>query len=159
MSKIKILSVRIERVPDTFPDLSYLGKYDNQPTVAWAIDRKERGDMRHGQYRYFNPAMSGKETGNDASPEQDYQRSEAYNRGDWWVVGIIAKAEVRLTEHGPTQTLRSGGLWGVESDGGEAYLSEIGREQLSQLCDELEAIGLSDRAITRAFQRVELVTR
>ena len=86
--------------------------------------------------------------------QQDYERCEAYNRQVWCYLGIIAKAEVRSAQ-GIVQTLRSGGLWGVESDSGESYLEEVGQEQLTELRAELEGYGFSARAIDYAFRHVE----
>jgi hypothetical protein len=151
--KPKILRVWIEHRTDVDPDTSHLGEYSNTPTEI-AVDRKERGDMGRGEYRYFNPAMSGEETGNPDSPEQDYQRMEALQRGDWAYIGVIAKAEVQLTSD-LVQVLRSGGLWGVESDSGADYLKEVADEELCSLRTELEAVGFGRRAIAKAFANVQ----
>ena len=88
--------------------------------------------------------------------EQNYQRCEAYNRGDWHMIGIIAKAEI-VTLGDICQTIRSGGLWGVESDSGQAYLDEVAQEELAQLRAELGSLGLGKRAIDYAFKNVETV--
>ena len=95
---------------------------------------------------------------------QDARRMYHFGRGDWWFLGIIAKCELvvphpRRKLDFITQTLHSGGLWGIESDSGEKYLNEIGREQLSELADQLEALGLGGRAIERAFDKVETVNK
>ncbi len=115
--KATIRRVYVERMLDEYPDLSHLGEYGNSPTSECAIDREARGDAGRNECRWFNPTMTGEQTGNPDSPEQDYQRMEAYNRGDWHMVGIRAVAEV-VTASGTIQTLRSGGLWGIESDSG-----------------------------------------
>lgn len=154
MKKCRILGNRVERVVDDSPDLSWIGEYGNAAESPNAIDRKERGDMDRGEYRYFNPSMTGEETGNPDSPEEDYRRMESYNNGDWCMLGIIAKAEI-LTPSGTRQTIRSSGLWGVESDSGEDYLKDVGAEQLVELRAELESLGIGSRAISRAFQHVE----
>ena len=153
-SKPRILSVRIERAVDDSPDTSYLGEYSNTAETEWAIDRQERGDQGRNEHRYFNPTMSPEDTGNPDSPEQDYQRMESLNRGDWCCLGIIAKAEVVLTG-GVVQTLHSGGLWGTESDSGEDYLLSIEKEELANLRTELEAVGFGKRAIDYAFRSVK----
>ena len=56
--KNKIESVRIEKIPDTDPDTSYLGDYSNSPKNPYSIDRQERGDMGRNELRYFNPVAS-----------------------------------------------------------------------------------------------------
>lgn len=146
----RIESVKLVREVDTDPNLSFLGEYSNDAS-ANSIDRQERGDMGRHEYRYFTPAMTGAETGNPDSPEQDYNRCEAYNRGDWWMLGIYAIAEVIVG--GTIQRLRSGGLWGIESDSDQAYLDEVGHEQLAELADILNEFGFSKRAISAAMPK------
>src|SRR3990167_5461879 len=108
-SKYRIESVKIEHKLDESPDTSYLGEYGNKATSPAAIDRQERGDAGRGEYRWFNPAMTGEETGNPDSPEQDYKRMESLNNGQWHHTGIIAKARI-ISPAGVIQTIRSGGL-------------------------------------------------
>ncbi len=82
-------------------------------------------------------------------------RLHRLSRGDWSFIGIIAKAEV-ISAQGICQTLRSGGLWGIESDSGADSLKEVANEQLTELRAELEGFGFGARAIDRAFQNVEV---
>ena len=80
----------------------------------------------------------------------------------WCFIGVIAKCEVNVPDANGSwtiQTIHSGGLWGIESDSGEKYLNEVGQEQLSELSDQLEALGLGARAIERAFENVETVNK
>jgi len=110
------------------------------------------------EYNYFLPYAGGEEQGTDnyqSSGMQDYKRMEGLNDGDWYFMGIIAKAEI-ITENGTMQTIRSGGLWGVESDGG-SYLDEVAQEQLSELRNELTSLGFGKRAIDYAFKNIETV--
>jgi hypothetical protein len=146
--KKHIESVKLTREVDQNADLSYLGEYSNLDDGN-AIDRQERGDIGRGEYRYFNPAMTGEETGNPNSPEEDYARAEDYNRGGWCMTGVYAVAEVVIG--GTIQRIRSGGLWGVESDSDNEYFAEIGREQLSELAEQLAALGFSRKAINAAI--------
>jgi hypothetical protein len=85
--------------------------------------------------------------------EQDYQRCEAYNRGDWYCMGVIAKARVQLAGSDVVQTVRSSGLWGVESDSGD-YIDETHKAELDALRSELSALGCSDRQINAAYKNV-----
>ena len=147
----RIERVIVEHIPDDNTDLSHLGEYTNSPGYKnEAIDRKERGDMGKGEYRYFVPGMTGEETGNPDSPEQDYQRMENYNRGDWQMIGIRASAEIVVD--GVCQTITSGGLWGIESDSGADYFSEVGRDELGQLRGLLAELGFSTKAIAKAMK-------
>jgi len=98
--------------------------------------------------------MTGEESGNPESPEQDYKRMEALNRGDWCYLGLVAKAVI-VSANGIGQTLRSAGLWGIESDSSEDYFASVEKDELAALRSELESFGFSARAITRAFQSLE----
>lgn len=147
----EILSVKVVRETDCDPDLSYLGEYSRNPGKN-CIDREERGDSERGQFRYCNVTMSAEETGNPESVEQDYKRLEAYNRGVWEMVGVYAVAEVIVNE--VIQTIRSGGLWGIESDSWE-YFKEVEKEQLAELVAELEAVGFAEAEIVEAYRDME----
>lgn len=82
-------------------------------------------------------------------------------------IGICAEAEISVAADHPAagsypkqyrggyrlvQNITSGGLWGVESDSDASYLAEIEQEQLSELRQQLRAIGFSNRAISAAFK-------
>lgn len=138
-------SITIEWLDDESPDASYLGEYSNEATSPAAIDRKERGDMGRGEFRYFNPAMTGDETGNPDSPEQDYQRMESLNRGDWSFLGCRAVAEVSYPCGNGSRRLQrftSGGLWGIESDNDASYKAEVEQGQLDELKEHLAQFGI-----------------
>lgn len=177
--KTKLLKVWIEHAIDTDPDLSWLGDYGKNPKSEFSIDRKARGDMGSRQYQFFNPGSVEKfrpdaewlddyvtleakrmewHKAMEQNAEKDYQRMEAYNAQQWCMIGVIAKAEVQLQPNGPIQVLRSGGLWGVESDG-KSYLGEVAKEQLAELKTELLLLGCGERAIVRAFQQAETVNK
>lgn len=169
-NKNHIEGVRIETVADESPDLSYLGKYSNSAETEFAIDREERGDCGRGEYRFFNPGSveafnpaaswipadaadkrAHWEAAMRSNAEADYKRAEAGNAGDWHMVGVIAKAVVRSAS-GVSQTLRSGGLWGIESDSGAEYIESVKADELADLRRELESFGFSTRAINYAFK-------
>lgn len=136
-------------------------------------DCGERGDMSRGEYRYFNPSFNYVDKHGHALPEntpeevrkyvrQDYERMESLNRGNWCFIGIRAEAEVMPNVqgtgdkwHGVVQRVTSGGLWGIETDSGKSYFSEVEQEELSNLKDELKAYGFSTRAISKAFENVQ----
>ena len=71
---------------------------------------------------------------------QDYLRLESLDHGDWCYIGIIAKAEVQTNRNSTTQTITSGGLWGIESDSGD-YINQVKADELYGLAIELKAIG------------------
>jgi len=70
-------------------------------------------------------------------------------------IGIISKAELRNPETSVTQVIRSGGLWGIESDSDKEYLAEVENEQLAELRAELLALGIGPRAIAHAVKSVQ----
>ncbi len=171
--------MRIERKVDESPDLSWLGHYHSaldERSNEFTIDREARGNRERGTFRYFTPGTvepfdtkaswipailtSVKERHEYwhramlENADKDYGRMETFNRDQWCMLGIIAKAEV-ISTAGITQVLRSGGLWGVESDSSAEYLAEVESEQLTELRAELESFGFSKRMIDHAFARVE----
>jgi hypothetical protein len=84
-------------------------------------------------------------------------RLERLGQGDWHFIGIIATAEI-VSAHGVTQTIRSGGLWGIESDSDKNYLWTEEQTQLRELKQELQALGFGPRVINRALRNRETVT-
>jgi hypothetical protein len=136
----------------------------------------EHGDMGRGEYRYFNPSFNYvdedghlgadyKDDPNGAAEvrkcvRQDYERMESLNRGHWCFIGIRAEAEVVnlvVPEgpekwHGTVQRISSGGLWSIESDSDDSHFAEVAKDELSNLKDELLAVGFSKRAIATAFK-------
>jgi hypothetical protein len=140
---IRLEKVKVRRRPDNDPDLSYLGEYSRTPGKG-AIDRVARGDCGKGELPYFTPCMTGEETGNPASPEQDYQRMEAYNRGAWCMVGLQAEATISIDLGGikTLQTVRSGGLWGIESDSDAGHFASVAADELTDLREQLESLGV-----------------
>ncbi len=148
--KKRIDGVTFVRELDTDPDTSWIGEYSSTPGADdVTVDRQERGDMSRGEFHYFIAALSATQTGNPESVEQDYNRLEALNRGDWCFIGVSAIARVVIGD--TVQKIRSGGLWGIESDSSADHFEELKREQLSELAVQLEALGFSKRAIRKAL--------
>jgi len=73
----------------------------------------------------------------DEYQEQDQARFDAWKRYEWHFLGIIARAHVMVVQNhtGTMLTFDSPGLWGIESDSSEDYLSECFENQ----CNELKA--------------------
>ena len=77
-------------------------------------------------------------------PVDDAERIAAFNNEDWSFVGIVAKATLRIPIGGSSfrlLTVESAGLWGIESDSGEAYFNEIFEAEKAQLLSELRTLG------------------
>lgn len=120
---------------------------------------KNRIPERGRKYRFFLPAMTGEETGNPESPRQDFERMQAYNRNELCMFGFRAQARITLPGSDIVQTIRSGGLWGIESDSAKEYIQEAEGEQLAELRAELAKIGFGTWAIKKAFQNVKTVEK
>lgn len=153
----RILRVSIAHESDDDPDTSYYGEYSDKPDPRFCIDRGANGDKKRGEFRYFNPSSNYDNEGMDnlvKYTEQDYARMEAYNNGQWWYIGVEAWAEVQLGSE-VCQHVRSGGVWGIESDSDAAYITECQDNQLAQLRTELEQCGFTKRMIDEAFKVVK----
>jgi hypothetical protein len=146
---MKILNITIIHKFDNDPDLSYLGKYQNNYERG-AIDRQAIGDRGRNEYRYFMPA-------NDHYRMEDYKRYEKYNRQQLWSIGIMAKAvcEIQIGNKEVSHAEESGGLWGIESDSGKEFIKEVEQEQLLELRYELSELGFSMIQLDEAFTKVE----
>ena len=181
MKKNRIERIWTELRHDDMPDTSCIGEYtDNlKPgVIVRAYDEfyeklpaemerdydgrfigkgKPELPARGREYRGFKPYAGGEPVGTKDYYKygmQDYKHIEGLNRGDWCFVGIIAKAEI-VTGTGTIQIIRSGGLWGIESDSDESYINEIRNEQVNELSHELESLGFGKRAIVYALQNAE----
>ena len=114
MNKVTISYARMT-TPDEYPDLSYL-----EQDYSDVADEAERAKYR----------------------EQDRLRLEAYNRGDWACIGIRAQATIAIKRNGytTTYTLKSPGLWGIESDADESYLREVFENECEALRQDILAL-------------------
>lgn len=127
-----------------------------QDALAECTCGNESDRWNSREYRFFN--TSGNYTGEPASDVikytiQDYERMESLNAGNWGFIGVQAEAQIEID--GISQTITSGGLWGIESDSGAEYLAGVAEEELNELRTQLHAIGFSKRAISAAFKNVE----
>ena len=155
---MELLSVEIRTTPDEWdtvdlgeyvPNLPPLKPYGRPERIGapwWAIiDRKVRGDW-HGDTRdcrwFVGPWQNYEGTKDTLARRyvsQDYERMEAGLHGQWWPEFVYAVARVSVS--GTVQTIRSGGIGGVESDAGE-YRTEIAREELDALRETLREMGV-----------------
>lgn len=126
-TKKKLLNVQIVTRHDENPDLSYL----EDETRYKGVPAKEAAKYR----------------------KQDQERLAAYG-DDWNMIGIYAVANVAI--RGVIQRIRSGGLWGIESDSGKDYFNSVGKEEYGSLKDLLKDIGIKK---IPAYKNVEWVDR
>jgi hypothetical protein len=124
----------------------------------WVKDSGDTELPSHSrEYRFLLPCAGGEKQG---TPEykkyaiRDAKRLEGLASEDWCFVGIIAKAVVEIQDgEGIRQTLRSGGLWGIESDSRKEHLEEVAKEELTQLKEELIGFGVGPRAAAYAIKQ------
>lgn len=125
----RIGHIVVKRMLDNDPDLSYL--------------TQDYGDCPPEEAERYR--------------QEDRERLAAYDRGEWWMVGIWAEATI-LTG-GPKvwvgNCIRSGGLWGIESDSSKEYFREVAQDELANLRDILLEMGFSEAEIDAAFENVE----
>lgn len=135
-------TVRIYHAMDEDADLSFLGEFTDK-WAPGAIEVEETDPRVTGGAQYFvscnhrgqNVAKNWRHVSNKDRAEvcrkfgslrkaeehyarEDMERLEDYNRGNWYMVGVIAEvffADVELAQDS---------VWGVESDAG-AYFAEV----------------------------------
>jgi hypothetical protein len=83
----------------------------------------------------------------DPDPDTSYleqdefeERLATHKKDEWNFVGCHAEAEVVIEEI--TQTLTSGGLWGIESDSEQEHLDEIIAGEWAALRNVLKTVGV-----------------
>jgi hypothetical protein len=76
---------------------------------------------------------------------EDEERIEAWRRDEWWYVGVYV--EVDLVVAGTIQTIRTPGLWGIESDSDDAYFKEVTEQEYEELLGILETLGASKNQV------------
>lgn len=176
MSKLKkkIESIKVKAVDDDINDISYLGKFSSKVPDKYDLNRGNaffRPNAERGEHKYFIPAnkvettreflqsrgyaRSVAEEKAREDNKRDFARAEKIASGDIQFVGIVAKAEilVPLGDHWISQQVRSGGLWGIESDSGEEYFEEVGKEQVAELKEILLEYGFTKTQL----QKVKVV--
>ena len=84
-------------------------------------------------------------------------RKEAFRRGDFSFVGIRAEAEIIVD--GILQTIVSGGLYGVESDAGDAYIKEIACEEYTDLRRILKTLGVPTSELPAELEQSQIEWR
>jgi hypothetical protein len=172
----KLEDVQIQHLNDEDADTSYLGTFTDEQPDSDDLQRGsafERRQASSGEYHYFVPAISveehrqalhdqgyskGKaETMARQYCRRDWDRMEQLAEGHWSVIGIVAEATLHhLDSDGNLQhveTVRSSGLWGVESDSPIGHLAEIEleqKEELRQLLEDLD-VDTSDLDIITAL--------
>jgi len=128
MTELKIESVELKWEVDEYPDTSYLGEF-----------------KRNGSYESCNYDTDSDDPEIQKYIEQDKQRLLDYGN-TWHCLGCTAKMVVsyKLNEQGDRrlETLKSGGLWGIESDSPDEYFEDIAIEALNDLALHVNKFGI-----------------
>jgi len=82
--------------------------------------------------------------------QQDKERLESLQNGEWSLIGIQAEAEIRI--NGIYETITSPGLWGIESDSEESYFDEVYIEEKEELSSMLRTLGFTDKQLLETVQ-------
>lgn len=139
--------VWVERVIDESPDLSWLKtETDGKNIVSSA--RYSNDDVKKYGWAKVKKWI-----------DEDHKRLDDYGR-TWVMTGIVAKAKVLIPQDTvpPTfqiQTIRSGGLWGIESDSDKSYIEDVKSEQLSDLVHNLNALGMKDSGLSNMVKKAK----
>ena len=77
--------------------------------------------------------------------QEDQRRFKAWQDGDWHFIGVRAKAQIKIPygtnpECWIISQMLSPGLWGVESDSGDAYVQQVYQEERDILLDMLTSL-------------------
>jgi len=133
---MKLKEIEIQHRNDEDPDLSYYGKFSNNPVGSYPDDITISHDVR-GEYKYFHASNCE----NVEQAKQNYQRMLGYGT-DWVCVGVCAVATVVMGD--TVQTISTAGLWGIESDCGESEIKDVGLDEIYQLKKMLDDCGPVD---------------
>ncbi|MFA5307423.1 MAG: hypothetical protein WC365_08300 [Candidatus Babeliales bacterium] len=150
MTNKKIFSVTIKHLNDESPDISYLEtdseiNDDGTLNIISSMRYSSKDVELYGQQQVMQCIW------------QDLERLENYGN-TWYMMGIKASCEIGLKQNKTShllQTLTSGGLWGIESDGDSDYFKETETDQLNELKSVLKTFSFSNKAINKAFQTVK----
>lgn len=104
-----------------------------------------------------DPDMSPMRANRDAETDLfDAEDIRAFEADEWGYVGIYAVATVYVPLGAGGATfivdIPGPGLWGVESNAGEAYHREVGDEQVGELRAVLDALNISHNGATVEYK-------
>jgi len=129
---------------DEYPDLSYLGNFDDAPG-----DFPIQHSNEPGEYHFFNASN----VENMEQALQNYKKVIAYNNNEWSCLIVSAEAEINV--NGTPQTITSSGFCGIESDSPES-IKEVENEQLNELRDVLICLGFTVEEFGKAcFEKIK----
>lgn len=140
VKRAKVVKIEVKRIVDENPDMSFLettpeyhyGK-DGSNWVCVSEEDRQRIIAQYGSI--WNACVE--------YAKQDREHLDTYNRGIWEMIGIRAVAVIHIPINDNTvkiQTIDSGGVFGIESDSGDSYIQDIGREQIAEVKNYLRVL-------------------
>ena len=158
---------QISRVPDYNADDSELGEFTDTPAPGHIVrgnhpvfvedwpENLEFPTRRH-EYIFFIPPDSGNEIGTEDYRKcalQDYQRMEAYQRGEWGYIGISVASWVGIETNNITVLADNivSSLFQIESDCQQMDLDEVVDELKEEQRKRLQMADFTDEEIDVSF--------
>lgn len=140
IKRAKAIKIDVKRIVDENPDLSFLETtpeyhYGKNGSNWEHVSEDDRQEVITNYGSIWNACM--------VYAKHDKERLDAYNRGVWEMIGIIAVATIHIPAGSDTvkiQTIDSGGLFGIESDSDGSYIQDIGREQIAEVKNYLRIL-------------------
>lgn len=141
----------VVRNDDDAGETDYLGYFTEDVSHVdaehyYIIDRGEKQAGYHSEARYYVSSFNYVDEApadRESYALQDYERLEKFVAGAWWFIGVQVSAVVDVPGEG-SRTVTSPGVWGIESDCGEEYVREVAEDEIAQLREELEGMGVVD---------------
>jgi len=125
--------IEIKYTDDESPDVSYLEttaeEHYGENGSNWSHVSEEEKAKVIAEFGSIYEACI-------AYAARDKERLDAFNRGEWHMIGIQAKATILIpigNNSFSIQSIHSNSLWGIESDSDEKYLKEIEQEQIEEV--------------------------
>lgn len=140
VKRAKAIKIEIKRIVDENPDLSFL---ETTPEYHYGTDGSSWEHVSEDDRQRIIAQYGSIWNACVAYTKHDKERLDAYNRGIWEMIGIRAVAIIHIPIDDNTvkiQAIDSGGLFGIESDSGDSYIQDIGRDQIAEVKNYLRIL-------------------
>jgi hypothetical protein len=140
IKRAKAVKIEVKRIVDENPDLSFLETtpeyhYGRNGSNWEHVSEEDIKKIVENHGSVWNACM--------VYAKHDKERLDAYNRGEWEMIGIKAVATIHIPVDDNTvkiQTIDSGGLFGIESDNHDSDIQEIGIDQIDEVKNYLRIL-------------------
>lgn len=138
--RAKVVKIEVKRIVDENPDLSFLKTtpeyhYGKNGSNWEHVSEEDKQNIIHNYGSIWNACM--------VYAKNDQERLDAYYKGIWEMIEIIAVATIHIPVNDNTvkiQTIDSGGVFGIESDSDDSYIRDIGKEQIAEVKNHLRIL-------------------